>query len=176
MQYGEQKIFLSRYRKVSTAIIFLLFALILIRGVALTESLAVSNFVPSLVLAAGFTYSLVYLPKYLNFTIEEEKKYVWNVKIRWLLSVLIVFSGVFYIRAFEKLPIFILLLAIFLATNFFFRIWLKKYRYDKQKLKVIAYTATISDTLVLSLIFNIFEIDWLSKLLLCGFSSHIAVQ
>ncbi|MCS6886479.1 MAG: methyltransferase domain-containing protein [Acidobacteriota bacterium] len=89
MNYSEQRSFLLRYKIVAVVYISLFVAGLFVyatkKGISLLEVL----------LSFALVYCYVYLPKYLSMTVEKAKKYYWTVKIRWILSGVLLAAGFF---------------------------------------------------------------------------------
>lgn len=161
MNYLEQQSFLHRYRTIAIAVCALL-------GVTAFYS---SHTLPVVSILLGTQYAFIYLPKYLGMTIEKQKKYIWSVKIRWILATLLLIWGLFVNRLLAAA-------LILLLVNIAVRVVLKRFR-SKPDLEPgwwVGLLYLVTDLAALFIVFHSVQLDPFFRFLLLLFASHLAVQ
>lgn len=165
MNYLEQRSFLRRYRAIAIAVSVALGA----TAFYIYHTAKVS--IAAILLFLGAQYALVYLPKYLGMTIERQKKYVWSIKIRWILTSIVFICGLF---ANTLLVAAVMLLLV----NLVVRAVLKRFRTTPELEPGwwIGLLYLVTDTVALSLVFYSVQPDPLFRFLAVLFVAHLAVQ
>lgn len=173
MDYNKQKKFLQLYHLSSLLVVLttIVLEIYLYHISEYSYSQYIVNTVLTLALLGGF----IYIPKYLNLTIETNKRYFWTVRIRWILSALLLFGtlpSAIKINQYRELVLGVILL---LGTNFITNRLIKRPKYQLWG-RTFGTIYAISDSAVLFLLFQTYHFNGLLQSLLCALGVLLAIQ
>jgi 2-polyprenyl-3-methyl-5-hydroxy-6-metoxy-1,4-benzoquinol methylase len=111
MNYQKQQILFRRYRTVAT--ICAIFILCANLALILTGARDLKQGTVLLALSAAISFLLYYLPTYLGLTVEPEKRYRWAIRIRWIITGVLLIAGLIFVRTpFQLAHLFLTILAL----------------------------------------------------------------
>lgn len=193
MDYNQQHRFLQKYSLASLLLIALtisielacysawdrlavLFQLPLNTVINFREITSVSIAFNTLITVAVI-FAVIYLPKYLHFTIEPHKKIFWTIRIRWILAAIMLVFGLPMAISTGKYKALLIGLTLMIVINLLVRISAKKL--DLNRLHYYRWFGTIyavADGVALYLLFQSYQPNILLQALLCALAAHLAIQ
>lgn len=157
MDYQQQEKFLHLYARVGVGLLALSAIGTAVLAALTTFKVTLWVGLADSVLVLALSVAIYYVPKYLTFTIEDQKKFSWTIRIRWILGALLLVGGAFGCRFAVQWASLMAAVTLLMVTNLAVRKHQKQVRSDPDSIQnslwFVPYMYAAGDALVLAFLF-----------------------